>query len=241
MSLSTRKERQRREREDLILEHASDLFAEEGYLGFNLDRLAERVEYSKATLYNHFLSKEDLLAAVANRQLQERAELFSKALLFDGKTRERMCCVGAADEILSHRHQASFELMQLARAHSIWEKVSATTQQRFESGAKRCFQVASELVNQGRRAGDLPRTEEELPTEQVVAGLVAISRGTFLLSRENSVFKVAIGKTAADFLFDHYDAYLDGLGWRPLSTEWDYATTRQRARAFLSGMEGSKR
>jgi hypothetical protein len=31
-------------------------------------------------------------------------------------------------------------------------------------------------------------------------------------------------------LFQCYDKYLDGFGWRPLSTEWDYPATLERVR-----------
>ena len=64
MAISDRRLRERQERERLIIEHADDLLRQHGFLGLNLDELAERVEYSKATLYNHFDSKEDLVAAV---------------------------------------------------------------------------------------------------------------------------------------------------------------------------------
>ncbi len=64
MAISTRKERQLREREELILDRAREMLAEKGYLGLKLDELAEAVEYSKGTLYQHFSSKEDMILAI---------------------------------------------------------------------------------------------------------------------------------------------------------------------------------
>ena len=64
MAIADRKERALREREKLMLEHADAMLRESGYLGLNLDEVARRIEYSKATIYNHFKTKEDILKAV---------------------------------------------------------------------------------------------------------------------------------------------------------------------------------
>ena len=101
MAIADRKERARREREKLIVEHADDLLRFHGYLGLNLDELAERIEYSKATIYNHYCSKEDLVLAVATMHLDTRTELFQRALTFSGRTRERIFAIGLADQILA--------------------------------------------------------------------------------------------------------------------------------------------
>ncbi len=57
------KERQRREREQLILQAADDLLLEKGYHEMSMDDIAARVGVSKGTLYLHFSSKEDLVFA----------------------------------------------------------------------------------------------------------------------------------------------------------------------------------
>ncbi|MEM9015773.1 MAG: helix-turn-helix domain-containing protein, partial [Verrucomicrobiota bacterium] len=64
MAIADRKRREFEAREKMVVEHADELLLDRGYLGLNLDELADRVEYSKATLYHHFSSKEDLVLAV---------------------------------------------------------------------------------------------------------------------------------------------------------------------------------
>jgi AcrR family transcriptional regulator len=63
------RERQRAERELVILAEAERLLSVEGYEGLVLDRLADQVGVSKATLYLHFASKEDLVGAVMLRSM----------------------------------------------------------------------------------------------------------------------------------------------------------------------------
>jgi AcrR family transcriptional regulator len=54
------RERQLQLREDTILDAAHELMAEQGFNGMSMDDLAARVGISKATLYQHFSSKEEL-------------------------------------------------------------------------------------------------------------------------------------------------------------------------------------
>jgi AcrR family transcriptional regulator len=50
-----------------ILEAAAELFAQRGYAGTGVDRLAERSGIAKTAIYYHFGNKEGLLAAVLDR------------------------------------------------------------------------------------------------------------------------------------------------------------------------------
>lgn len=52
---------------DRILDAALDLFIEKGYEGTSLRELAERLGFTKAALYYHFASKDDILMALHMR------------------------------------------------------------------------------------------------------------------------------------------------------------------------------
>ena len=75
----TVKERQHLAREDAIVESAQELLAEHGYEKMNMDDLARLVGIAKATLYQHFPSKEDVLVGVIVRLMsQGESHLFSE-------------------------------------------------------------------------------------------------------------------------------------------------------------------
>jgi AcrR family transcriptional regulator len=62
------KERQEREREAMgraILDAARDLFVAEGYHNVSIRKIAERIEYSPASIYSYFPSKDDIFFALA--------------------------------------------------------------------------------------------------------------------------------------------------------------------------------
>ena len=61
------KERQWNLREDAILDAASELMGSKGYNAMTMDDIANLVGISKATLYQHFNSKHDLVISVACR------------------------------------------------------------------------------------------------------------------------------------------------------------------------------
>ena len=64
MTRPTLKERQHKLREDAILESTQRLLAADGYAAMTMDDVANDVGISKATLYQHFKSKEELVVNV---------------------------------------------------------------------------------------------------------------------------------------------------------------------------------
>ncbi|MBX0331098.1 TetR/AcrR family transcriptional regulator [Oscillochloris sp. ZM17-4] len=70
MSRPSLKERQRQLRESAILDAAHELMAQKGYAAMSIDDVAGLVGISKATIYQHFASKEDLAISVVVRLMQ---------------------------------------------------------------------------------------------------------------------------------------------------------------------------
>ena len=64
------KERQRLERENLILEVAQAVLMEKGYHETSMDEIAAEVGISKGTLYSHFASKEELVQKLLENKLR---------------------------------------------------------------------------------------------------------------------------------------------------------------------------
>ena len=73
MSIQERRERERAEREKLIIAAARELAETEGWDAVTTRRLAERVEYSQPVLYSHFDGKDAIKTAVAVEGFAELA------------------------------------------------------------------------------------------------------------------------------------------------------------------------
>ncbi|WP_405485483.1 TetR/AcrR family transcriptional regulator [Nocardia sp. NBC_00511] len=88
--IQTRKERERADRHQRIIDSARDLAETEGWDAVTVRKLADRIEYSQPVLYSHFTGKDAIVTAVAEmgfaelardiRPLRERAETPEQAL-----------------------------------------------------------------------------------------------------------------------------------------------------------------
>jgi AcrR family transcriptional regulator len=70
----TRKRLSRGERYELILEHAVDVLGSRGYHNVSMDDIAEAAGVSKALVYQHFESKDELYLAVLQAHQEKIAE-----------------------------------------------------------------------------------------------------------------------------------------------------------------------
>lgn len=102
------RERQRQEREDLILRAAADLFVERGYHDTSIEDIAARVGIAKGTVYLHFASKEDLALALVDQGMRRFANSLDAILASDGSPRARL------ELILERTHSAMADGMSQA-------------------------------------------------------------------------------------------------------------------------------
>src|SRR6267154_3540256 len=77
------KEKQRQERETLILQAAEEVLMEKGYHETSIDEIAARVGIAKGTVYLHFPSKEDLVIAIFERDMQQLLQYIDTAMSTD--------------------------------------------------------------------------------------------------------------------------------------------------------------
>ncbi|WP_179137302.1 TetR/AcrR family transcriptional regulator [Candidatus Entotheonella palauensis] len=228
MANTARKQREWQQREDLILGVARQMLLEGGYLGLNMDRIAEALEYSKGTIYQHFSCKEEVLSAICTQSLAQMADLFAQGNTFSGRTRERMMAIGEAYDLFVKFYPHHFQSSQILRTVSIREKTSEARQQRFEAVEHRCIGIVSGIIRDGLAQGDLVLPMWISP-EQFTFGLWALSSGAHAIMAGKPLENLGIERPY-DTLYANYHIMLDGVGWQPLSHVWDYEQTRARIR-----------
>lgn len=224
----TRKGRERAAREALILEHARRLLIRDGFQDFNLDELAEAVEYSKGTIYLHFQTKEDLVLAVATEALRERADLFERAARFDGRTRERVRAIGFACCHFAVMHRDFFSLEMTLRSQSFWEKASKERRRLHGVQAGRAFHALNTVALDAVQAGDLPpRTRPP----DVTLSLIAVTMGSHIAAMQPDIQMLCGIEDPICVVRRNQDLVCDGWNWKPLLKDWDFAATDRRIRA----------
>lgn len=73
MSVQERKQRERADRERLIVTTARELAEQQGWDAVTTRQLSERIEYSQPVLYSHFRGKREIIGAVALQGATEMA------------------------------------------------------------------------------------------------------------------------------------------------------------------------
>lgn len=89
MGIPERKQREKQQRKELILEGARRLFQERGFLNVTMSDIAEAAELSIGTLYLYFKNKEDIYAGLACLGSQKVDALLDAALHLKKKLTHR--------------------------------------------------------------------------------------------------------------------------------------------------------
>ncbi|MFG2974484.1 TetR/AcrR family transcriptional regulator [Streptomyces sp. NPDC048331] len=93
MSVQERKQRERAERERLIVATARELAEQQGWDAVTTRRLAERIEYSQPVLYSHFRGKREIIGAVALQGATELAAAVRATTVAVDGPRERVAAL----------------------------------------------------------------------------------------------------------------------------------------------------
>jgi len=96
MSIASRKEREKEQRRNDILQAAEKLFFARGYESVTMDDIAREVELNKATLYLYFKDKESLFFAVVLRGVRILASIVRERVNKKGSGVEKFWAAGQA-------------------------------------------------------------------------------------------------------------------------------------------------
>src|ERR1700757_2609359 len=78
MGVRERREREKSETRDKILDAARELFVSEGYEGVSMRKVAEKIEYSPTAIYVHFHDKQELFLELCHADFRRLAESFAQ-------------------------------------------------------------------------------------------------------------------------------------------------------------------
>jgi TetR/AcrR family fatty acid metabolism transcriptional regulator len=163
------KERQRQERENLILQIAEEVLLEKGYHETSMDEIAARVGVAKGTVYLHFPSKEELVVAIFAHGV-EAFLLGVEEVMADKETNR------AKLEALLHfmytglyrkRAQLMTTIFNSGDLHRIFVEKGGSLKDLFE----RQIAQATELVEAGKAAGEFTQA---VPTSVLVSALFSL-------------------------------------------------------------------
>lgn len=109
MSVQDRRQRERVEREQLIVATAREIAESEGWDAVTTRRLAERIEYSQPVLYSHFRGKREIIGAVALEGSAELATAVRAAAAHATTARGRVAALARAYLDFAIEHPAVYD------------------------------------------------------------------------------------------------------------------------------------
>jgi AcrR family transcriptional regulator len=115
MSIASRKEREKADMRARILSAAHDIFKENGYDGLNIRSIAERIEYSPATIYLYYKDKNEIFFALQYEAAAAKRDHLLPATTIEDPW-ERLIAFGRLYVDFGLKHPDWYDLLFLTRA-----------------------------------------------------------------------------------------------------------------------------
>jgi AcrR family transcriptional regulator len=216
-----RKARERLEREMELIDIAREIIESEGLASLTMDKVTERCDYSKGTVYNHFSCKEDLLVAVSNEGLKDLQSIFNKLENFQGNTREQMLGLQLAYLYFSKLYPSQFLCVLSVKNPAILSRTSEKRKQQQLALEIALDQQGMKIINKAiaNKELQLPKGSE---AKQVSFANWSQSFGALVLV---NAAESLVGLQGIDIGTDFFaNAFVlnDGFQWQPLSSEYNY-------------------
>ena len=222
--MGTRERRQREVagREQLFLAAARDLIRQDGLLNLQMSKVAEKCDYAVGTLYQHFLSKEDLLVALATEEAQERVDMFRRIHDWSvASTRNRMFGFAVADMVYARRSPEHFRLLQFAFTEVVWGAAPLSRRKACLDANAPLRELTLSLVDEAVRNGDLDL--RGLQAEELCLAPWAMSLGMHSIMHTEGLIEYHEVREPYHLMLRHLSELLNGLGWKPLADPTNHA------------------
>ncbi len=163
MSVITRREREKEARRKSILQAAREQFYLDGYEASTIDKIAERAELSKGTIYSYFDSKEEIYVLANIDSYLELEKALTVAAQRDLPPEEKLRAVYFAfiDHCLVFREQLRLGLYFYTQAAR--KMVPKDLLDEIDGHTWKCLEISTQAIREAKEQGVL--REDVDPTE----------------------------------------------------------------------------
>lgn len=159
MGVIERKQREKEERQQLILDAAQRLFTEQGFEKVSMRNIAEATQYSPTAVYHYFADKNELLYALQNRAFERLGEQAESVVDIDGPV-ARLRALGHIYLNFAAEHPELFDLMFLMT--SPMQAVRANEGHAPWVSGRAAFDRMVQVIQYGIDGGVFPYADAEL-------------------------------------------------------------------------------
>lgn len=163
------KEKQRQEREALILQAAEAVLLEKGYYEMSIDEIAARVGIAKGTVYLHFASKEELVLALVERDMHKLMDIVENNVSLETTAR------GKLEIIFQTIYRGYFEkgvcipylINNSGELRRLYEEKKGRVREKWEQ----IVSLIRALIEEGKTNGEF---DPEIPTQIMLSAFFSL-------------------------------------------------------------------
>ena len=197
------------QRERNILLAARQIVIGEGLVGLRMPELAHSADVSMGTLYRHFQSRDDVIAALSVQALMMRHTKLAMVLELFSMPQERLIAAPLLDFLINVAHPEAFHTEVACSSPCIWNDVSATRQRDFETITEN-LTALMEHVGVGIASSN--QQKGAAAHSQIAVGIWGMVTGLSFVWHSQPESKDHSLKDALSFFRPHLISFLRGYG-----------------------------
>ncbi|MGI9241467.1 MAG: TetR/AcrR family transcriptional regulator [Verrucomicrobiales bacterium] len=218
--------REQRHLELLIV--ARDVLIRSGLAGFSIDQVAKLAGYSRPTVYSHFSSKNEVLDALARKNLELGVELIEQAKRFEGTARERSFALVLGYEVMARFYPEEFHVTELLGMSWVRESLPKSTAGAFASMVETFYAALLQQIERAVEEGELV-LRPGLTKGNVVFHSLAMANGIYsAIIKERIILRLSDPAEPWAEARAALQCYWDGIGWQEAETEIGYPEVADR-------------
>jgi AcrR family transcriptional regulator len=208
MGIAERKEREKQQRREEIIQAAEKVFFSRGFEKATMDDIAERAELSKGTLYLYFKSKEDLHMAVARKAIGLLNSITDSVNEVQGNALEKLVHMGRACVRFSNTYPDHMKAIMTLEGFEL-KSISYSLQEMQDliyrgSPVGMVVQIVEQGVGEGLIRSDI---SPSLIAHTLWMQVLSVIR---FVTMKKSLFEM-LGLTPAEVYESHFELVINGI------------------------------
>ena len=177
MGVIERKEREREQRRQQIMQAGSDLFLAQGFSNTTMEQIANQVEISRGTLYLYFENKDDLIINIIIEAMNVFINLMKENIKPEDNTEKQLQSIGNSYLAFHDKYRSYFKLMNFMDNEKLHKEVNIQSKQIFEKSEE----IWTIIVNILRNGIDAGFIRDDINPYEIAILFWSASNGVILL------------------------------------------------------------
>lgn len=216
MTELTRKQREIQERDELILKVSRELFIDRGYHNVTMDMIAQEIEYSKGTIYQHYNNKEQIISRLCLNFSKLLLDLFSYVNNSDCPQYLKMQMLLESELVIHTRAKSDHALVNLVKAEAFMTKLDENSVHEMNCHVEMILGEVLNIVGNAIEEGELT-LQPAASAMSIALGCWALIEGTFDIVDKHANEEAGLDAHQLERLLQtNCVVFLKGSGWHAM-------------------------